>query len=75
LVAVALASGEVRNLADLGSNLPTANLQPGYHLTLAPGGQAVTYGTGKATTEVDLIEPFDLDGVGIARLRHFLHLP
>jgi Tol biopolymer transport system component len=65
----------LRTVANLGRDAPAANLQPGYHLTLAPDGNTVTYTTGKAATEIDLVEPFDPEGVGMARVRHFLHLP
>jgi Tol biopolymer transport system component/tRNA A-37 threonylcarbamoyl transferase component Bud32 len=75
LVSVALAGGPTHVLADLGGNLPTTFFQPGYHLSLEPGGRSVTYATGKYDLELDLTAPFSAGGSGWARLRQFLRLP
>ncbi len=75
LVEAPLAGGGVRDLASLGTDRPQAILQPGFHLTLAPGGESVAYGSGKSSMELDLIAPFSPGGGGMARLRRWLHLP
>lgn len=75
LVEVPLATGAVRVIGSLGTNFPSSVWQPGWRLTLTPGGHSVTYNAGFDVHEIDLVSPFSLGHHRIARLRRWLHLP
>src|SRR6185312_2287005 len=75
LVQVSLANGALTAIGSLGDHVPNSWLVPGIHMTLSPDGRSVAYASGISEEDVDLVQPFAPYGTGVARLRHFLHLP
>ncbi|HEY7855184.1 MAG TPA: hypothetical protein VIC32_01975, partial [Terriglobales bacterium] len=75
LVSVSLATGALTRIGALGDRMPATWLVPGIHLTLSPDGNSIAYNTGISENDIDLVAPFTPYGTGMARLRHWLHLP